>query len=124
MRLVLARRGNKGNLSIAIQALKLGVVRCVNGGGAFPRSRKSSEILRLPLREGSGVPPVWIFPRNRGGGLFTHNQVKTCKGLVAAVIFGQRLTVREVSSFVRSGEVEEAYRQQEKRRPPEEIPNP
>jgi len=46
----------QATLSIAIQALKLGVVRSLEGGGPFPRSRKSSETWGTPVC-GSPPPP-------------------------------------------------------------------
>jgi REP element-mobilizing transposase RayT len=61
---LLVSEPQRATLSIAIQALKLGVVRSLEGGGAFPRacpelaegSRKSSETWGTPVC-GSPPPP-------------------------------------------------------------------
>jgi REP element-mobilizing transposase RayT len=48
-------------LSTAIQALKLGLVRSLGGGGASPMSRKNSETLRLSSGQAMGHPQCRYF---------------------------------------------------------------
>jgi REP element-mobilizing transposase RayT len=55
---LLVSEPQRASLSIAIQALKLGVVRSLNGGGAVPRSRKSSETCQDQSKAAPAPAPI------------------------------------------------------------------
>jgi putative transposase len=53
---LLVSEPQRATLSTAIQALKLGLVRSLQGSGASPMSRKNSETLRLSSGQALGHP--------------------------------------------------------------------